>query len=230
MTNTTGVTKFEADYYPHGAPRVITSTKDSLLKFQGKQQDTESSLDNVRRMYSPTLARFLPTRTASMPPKPKTKGVPPPQSLNPGTLAASNPVVHPNSLVGSIIGGIGGLLFGSATEGSEGNNPCAAWGCYPGPPDPGLSDFFDSSNPSSGHLWDCYNFLVTPGRCLYFCVNRIEFGKFGLGIAGPTHERIKAACPEITGTNCPHYIEIKTPQPFVMGEPYEIRGCKPNLQ
>jgi hypothetical protein len=143
MTNTTGVTQFESDYYPHGAPRVITSTKDSLLKFQGKQQDTESSLDNVRRMYSPTLARFLPTRIASIPPKPKTKGVPPPQSLNPGTLAASNPVVHPNSLVGSIIGGIGGLLFGSATEGSEGNNPCAAWGCYPGPPD---FNFFDGSN------------------------------------------------------------------------------------
>jgi YD repeat-containing protein len=133
MTNTTGVTKFESDYYPHGATRVITSTKDSLLKFQGKQQDTESGLDNVRRMYSPTLARFLPTRVATVPKK--SKGVPPPQSLNPGTLAASNPVVHPNSLIGSIIGGIGGLLFGSATEGSEGNNPCAPWGCYPGPPD-----------------------------------------------------------------------------------------------
>jgi RHS repeat-associated protein len=133
MTNTTGVTKFESDYYPHGATRVITSTKDSLLKFQGKQQDTESGLDNVRRMYSPTLARFLPTRVATVPKK--SKGVPPPQSLNPGTLAASNPVVHPNSLIGSIIGEIGGLLFGSATEGSEGNNPCAPWGCYPGPPD-----------------------------------------------------------------------------------------------
>jgi hypothetical protein len=91
MTNTTGITKFESDYYPHGAPRVITSTKDSLLKFQGKQQDTESGLDNVRRMYSPTLARFLPTRTASMPPRPKTKGVPPPQSLNPGTFGCEQP-------------------------------------------------------------------------------------------------------------------------------------------
>jgi hypothetical protein len=135
MTNATGVTQFESDYYPHGVQRVITSTKDSLLKFQGKQQDTESGLDNVRRMYSPTLARFLPTRVATVPvKKPKTtKGVPAPQSLNPSTLAASNPVVHPNSLISNFIN----ILFSpTPTPGSEGNNPCADFGCYPGPPDP----------------------------------------------------------------------------------------------
>jgi YD repeat-containing protein len=137
MTNATGVTQFESDYYPHGAARVITSTKDSLLKFQGKQQDTESGLDNVRRMYSPTLARFLPTRVATVPVK--SKGVPAPQSLNPSSLAASNPVVHPNSLISNFIN----ILFSpTPTPGSEGNNPCADFGCYPGPPD---FNFFDGS-------------------------------------------------------------------------------------
>jgi RHS repeat-associated protein len=130
MTNATGVTQFESDYYPHGAARVITSTKDSLLKFQGKQQDTESGLDNVRRMYSPTLARFLPTRIATVPTK--SRGVPHPQSLNPSTLAASNPVIHPNGLISNFINIV---LRPTPTPGSEGNNPCADFGCFPGPPD-----------------------------------------------------------------------------------------------
>ena len=59
MASSTGVTKFESDDYPQGAARIITSTKDSLLKFQGKQQDTESGLLSVPHMYSPNLARVL---------------------------------------------------------------------------------------------------------------------------------------------------------------------------
>lgn len=69
MTSTAGVTKFDADYYRHGAPRVVNGTKDVLLKFHGQQLDSESSLMNARRMYSPALARFLPTRTGPGPPQ-----------------------------------------------------------------------------------------------------------------------------------------------------------------
>jgi YD repeat-containing protein len=59
MTNSTGIKKFESDYYPHGGQRPIITTEDSLLKFQGRQRDTESGLDNVRRTYSPATARVL---------------------------------------------------------------------------------------------------------------------------------------------------------------------------
>ena len=137
MTNGSGVTQFSADYYPHGTPRVVNSAKDLLLKFQGQQLDSESGLVNARRMYSPSLARFLPSRAAAIPPKQsKRNAVPSPQSVNPGTFAVSNPVVHPDSLVGGI-GTILRQLF-APTPGSEGNCGCCAFGCFPGPPDPGF--------------------------------------------------------------------------------------------
>jgi hypothetical protein len=143
MTSTTGVTKFDADYYPQGTPRVVTGTKDVVLKFQGKQLDTESGLANARRMYSPTLARLLTTRVAAVPPKPaRKKPVPAPQSLNPGSLAASNPVTKPNSLISSFIN-----LFAPGGIGTQNPAPCAFYFSvgdemehgvcgFEGPPDP----------------------------------------------------------------------------------------------
>src|SRR5579864_6266176 len=62
MTNSTGVKQFESDYYPQGGQRVITATKDSLLKFHALQRDTESGLDNSARLYNSSTARFLSAR------------------------------------------------------------------------------------------------------------------------------------------------------------------------
>src|SRR6185437_9563105 len=61
MTSTTGVTKFDADYYPQGTPRVVTGTKDVVLKCQGKQLDTESGLTNARRFLHRSLHTRIPT-------------------------------------------------------------------------------------------------------------------------------------------------------------------------
>lgn len=77
MTDSTGVTKFESDYFPQGGQRVINSTKDSLLKFQGLQRDSESGADNAHRMYSSATARFLTPAAA-----PPTRKATPPQALN----------------------------------------------------------------------------------------------------------------------------------------------------
>ena len=76
MTNSTGVKQFESDYYPQGGQRAITATKDSLLKFQAKQLDTESGLENAARLYSSATGRFL-----SVAAKPAKK-TPHPQALN----------------------------------------------------------------------------------------------------------------------------------------------------
>jgi hypothetical protein len=98
MTNSTGVKQFESDYYPQGSQRVITATKDSLLKFQAKQLDTESGLENAARLYSPATARFL-----SVAAKPAIK-TPHPQALNKVSAPAAKPLNALTSSVGSILG------------------------------------------------------------------------------------------------------------------------------
>jgi RHS repeat-associated protein len=101
MTDSSGVTRFESDYYPHGGQRVITNTEDSLLKFQGRQRDTETGLDNARRMYSSNIARWLPTRT-TIPKASDGKRVPQPASLNAYAPANNSPVNH-NDVSGSVV-------------------------------------------------------------------------------------------------------------------------------
>jgi hypothetical protein len=97
MTNSTGVKQFESDYYPQGSQRVITATKDSLLKFQAKQLDTESGLENAARLYNPATARFL-----SVAAKPAIK-TPHPQALNKVSAPAATPLNSFTSSVGSIL-------------------------------------------------------------------------------------------------------------------------------
>src|SRR5579864_4708839 len=171
-------------------------------------------------MYSPAPARFLPTRVATVPKK--LKGVPPPQSLNPGTLAASNPVVHPNSLIGSIIGGIGGLLFGSATEGSEGNNPCAAWGCYPGPPDFSVFDDIPTFQ-----VCECTRLNLVPifGHCGMGCFCR---DPFGLPILDFGPDDIAKHCGGLPGfrSTCPRFALVVRVQLLGTGfGRYKILEC-----
>jgi YD repeat-containing protein len=88
MASSTGVTKFESDYYPQGAARIITSTKDSLLKFQGKQQDTESGLLSVPHMYNPNLARVLSPVASQV----KNRSTLLPQALNKMNATAGRPM------------------------------------------------------------------------------------------------------------------------------------------
>ena len=97
MTNSTGVKQFESDYYPQGGQRVITATKDSLLKFQAKQLDTESGLENAARLYSSATGRFL-----SVGAKPAKKTTTP-QALNKVSAPAATPLNTFTSSVGSIL-------------------------------------------------------------------------------------------------------------------------------
>jgi RHS repeat-associated protein len=50
----------QADYYPFGGERVITSTVDTHYKFAGMERDAESGLDDtLYRKYSSSLGRWL---------------------------------------------------------------------------------------------------------------------------------------------------------------------------
>jgi hypothetical protein len=97
MTNSTGVKQFESDYYPQGGQRVITATKDSLLKFQAKQLDTESGLENAARLYSSATGRFL-----SVAAKPAIK-TPQPQALNKVSAPAAKPLNKTTSSIAAIL-------------------------------------------------------------------------------------------------------------------------------
>jgi len=131
MTNSTGVKQFESDYYPQGGQRVITATKDSLLKFQAKQLDTESGLENAARLYSSATGRLL--SVAAKPAKKTTT----PQALNKVSAPAAKPLNAFTSSVGSILGGFRSALssyrqcaqtamdFGGSDFGSGG--PASSW-------------------------------------------------------------------------------------------------------
>jgi RHS repeat-associated protein len=97
MTTATGATQFESDYYPHGGQRVITATKDTLLKFQGLQHDTESGLENAARLYSSGTGRFL-----SVAARPARK-VSHPQELNKVSAPAAKPLRLSKSTIGGIL-------------------------------------------------------------------------------------------------------------------------------
>jgi hypothetical protein len=181
MTNSTGVKQFESDYYPQGSQRVITATKDSLLKFQAKQLDTESGLENAARLYNPATARFL-----SVAAKPAKK-TPTPQALNKVSAPAATPLSTLISSVGSILGAFRSALssyrqcaqtamdFGGSDFASGG--PARSWvEILCGLPDPGPSGF--DSAPS---VFTCTceggastGFLLSRCGAVCTCTDNIE--------------------------------------------------------
>jgi hypothetical protein len=231
MTNTVGVKQFESDYFPHGAPRPITTTKDVVLKFEAKQLDTESGLSNVRKMYSPTLARFMPGRGAALPqppqPSTKPKAVPPPQALNSTSLAASNPVLHPDSLVGGIGNIVRTLL--APSEGSEGNCPCCAFGCFPGPPDFAgfpLPFVISLTTCSCNNIGNIINTVLLT--CVYSC--RCADGDTAgsaIGLVAITAECRAVGSPVPHG-KCPLRIETKRIRFQIFGDG-EVHFDKPTF-
>jgi hypothetical protein len=148
MTNSTGVKQFESDYYPQGGQRAITTTKDSLLKFQAKQLDTESGLENAARLYSSATGRFL--SVAAKPAKKTTT----PQALNKVSAPAAKPLNAFTSSVGSILGAVRSALssYRQCTQNAmdlanmdpflDFFGPPSSWAeILCGPPDFGLGDF-----------------------------------------------------------------------------------------
>jgi RHS repeat-associated protein len=60
VTNATGTVCYEADFYPYGGERAVTTTCSQSYKFTGKERDTETGNDNFGARYYPNnLGRFL---------------------------------------------------------------------------------------------------------------------------------------------------------------------------
>jgi RHS repeat-associated protein len=59
MTDSSGVTQFDSDYYPFGGQRSVVGNEDSPLKFNGKWRDSTGVDNSFRRFYDPALGRWL---------------------------------------------------------------------------------------------------------------------------------------------------------------------------
>ena len=222
MTNSTGVKQFESDYYPQGGQRVITATKDSLLKFQAKQLDTESGLENAARLYSSATGRFL--SVAAKPAKKTT-----PQALNKVSAPAATPLNTFTSSVGSILGAFQSALtpyrqcaqtvWSLGLVSTNGHQIDDGWvESLCGVPDFGFLGV--SGGPTE---WDCQSegeiFVFNPitrkpvstGVCQYVCAPSDPFaGPFVPITAFPTFKTLRAACPNMAKgiPPCPIAIRI----------------------
>ena len=60
ITSSAGVIQEESDYYPYGGEGVITNSDPNHYKFNGKERDTESGLDEFgARYYASAFGRFI---------------------------------------------------------------------------------------------------------------------------------------------------------------------------
>jgi RHS repeat-associated protein len=92
MTDGDGNIVRQADFYPFGGERVITSTVDTHYKFAGMERDAESSLDHtLYRQYSSSLGRWLS-------PDPNHGGCSNPQSLNRYAYVPNKPTTSTDPL------------------------------------------------------------------------------------------------------------------------------------
>jgi RHS repeat-associated protein len=101
LTNSTGVTQQESDYYPYGGEIVVTNSVDNRYKFSGKRRDTETGFDySLYRMYYPNLGVWM-----SADPVKGNAGNPQSQDLYP--YVQNNPTNLVDPLGNAIGGGFG---------------------------------------------------------------------------------------------------------------------------
>jgi RHS repeat-associated protein len=169
VTDSTGVIKNESDYMSYGAEIGITSTLPQNYKFNGKERDSESGLDEFgARYYSSSLGRFMIPDWAAKPTAVPYANFGNPQSLNLYSYVENNPTTvgdpdghaenfaHPYPPQGGVCGG---ACVPPPALDTESNPVCAGGHCSGGPraeapeaPDPPLqSDPPAAQNqPTSG--------------------------------------------------------------------------------
>jgi RHS repeat-associated protein len=88
VTSATGAILDDADFYPFGGERVVTSSSGNAYKFTGKERDTQTGLDYFgARYYASTMGRFT-----SPDPKARSAKLADPQSWNRYAYVDNNPL------------------------------------------------------------------------------------------------------------------------------------------
>jgi RHS repeat-associated protein len=83
---------YEADFYPFGGERDITSTCTPTYKFEGKERDTETNNDDFgARYYSSQFGRWTSPDWSSMPAPVPHANLTNPQTLNLYAMVSDNP-------------------------------------------------------------------------------------------------------------------------------------------
>jgi RHS repeat-associated protein len=83
---------YEADFYPFGGERDITSTCTPTYKFEGKERDTETNNDDFgARYYSSQFGRWTSPDWSSMPAPVPYANLTNPQTLNLYAMVSDNP-------------------------------------------------------------------------------------------------------------------------------------------
>jgi RHS repeat-associated protein len=92
VTNSTGGVQDESDYFPYGGEIVISNLQPQNYKFNGKERDTESGLDEFgARYYANGLGRFVQPDWAAKPVDVPYANFGNPQSLNLYSYVENNP-------------------------------------------------------------------------------------------------------------------------------------------
>jgi RHS repeat-associated protein len=87
-----GVVCYDADFYPYGGERTYTNTCPQNYKFEGKERDSESGLDNFgARYYSNRFGRWLSADWSAVPVPVPYANLTNPQTLNLYSMVADDP-------------------------------------------------------------------------------------------------------------------------------------------
>jgi len=92
ITTSTGTLCYDADFYPYGGERLITSTCAQNYEFEGKERDTETGNDDFgARYYTSRLGRWLSADWSAIPAPVPYANLTNPQTLNLYAMVRNNP-------------------------------------------------------------------------------------------------------------------------------------------
>ncbi len=92
ITDSNGTVCYDADFYPYGGERTYTNTCAQNYKFEGKERDSESGLDDFgARYYSSQYGRWMSADWSAIPAPVPYANLSNPQTLNLYAMVSDNP-------------------------------------------------------------------------------------------------------------------------------------------
>jgi RHS repeat-associated protein len=92
VTNASGAILDDSDFYAYGGERAVSASSGNDYKFEGKERDTESGLDDFgARYYSSQLGRFISADWSAIPVPVPYADLTNPQTLNLYAIVRDNP-------------------------------------------------------------------------------------------------------------------------------------------